>query len=196
MKNYLWYIWVVSVGYLVDKLKLIYYIIIYNYRYNARVVIYEHSNYKKEYIHNLRYKKAVKHNSVKYYLYLIFVWIWCDDNLNRDLLDTELTFSLFKKNISKNDRICVMKDLNIASSNKYTPFEHIEKGKNDIDVDLTSIWLTNNINKNNNFKWKYHYTTNKDLVFLKTIGKYKFGWELIEQRPYNVFIYKIVIGAK
>lgn len=196
MKKYIWYMWVIVIGNIIDILNKIYYILIYKFRYNARVIVYQYSNYKKQYIHNLRYKKEHNHNVVVYYFYLIVIWIWCDDNLNRDLLDTNITYDLINNNITNNDKNTILKDLNKVGSNIYKPFENIDKGSFNIKTTLTSIWLTMLHNKNNNFKWKYYYTTNKDIVFTKTIFGYKFGWELIEQRPYSVFIYKIVIATK
>lgn len=192
--KYIWYIYIVILTYTVDYFKIIYVNFIYKFRHKARLVVYEYNNYKNLYIENLRYYVKTKHSKIKYWFYLSFVWIWLNDNLDRDIIDNELSYSLIK-DLSPNDKKSVLNDLNHCGNNKYKAFVNIDKGEYKIDISLLTIWLNTTYCKDSNFRWKFHYTKRKDLVFMKQIGKYKFGWVLKHKLPYNVEVYKLVIGT-
>lgn len=192
--KYIWYIYIVILTYVIDYVKLCYGMFIYRFRHKPRVVVYEYNNDKNMHIENLRYNKKFKHNKYLYWYYLCFVWIWLNDNLNNDIIDNDLSYSLINE-LSPNDKKTVLNDLNKCGSSKYKAFVNIDKGEYNIDISLLTIWLNMFYCKDTNFRWKFHYTKRKDLVFMKHIGKYRFGWELSDTSPYNIKIYKLVIGA-
>ncbi len=198
--KYIKYILIVITSVLISIIDIFYTIFIIPFRHRARIVVYNYSKYNKIYIHNLIYNKSKQYNIFVYYTYFIFVWIWLDDNLDTDIVDQHIAFKIYKD--TKLPKI--IKDIVIKETSSYSyinilkPFINLERViSTNINVSLLTVYLTILYNKNNNFRYRYFYTTDINDVFLIKLFGYKFGWKESLKQNYNfTTVYELVLLDK
>jgi len=124
-----------------------------------------------------------KVSKIKYYFYLITVWIWLDDNLNNDLYDIKDIVYLKDRYIILNKRI-----LSIIQDTKSlkTTFELGDKRTEFIHSEF--IPTLYHYSKMNKFNFQYIWMVSKKPLFLRNVFNTSIGWKLIVKNDKSYYI--------
>lgn len=144
MYKYIYYIYVIFIYYSMKLIDIWYIPLIIKYRHKARYIVYNKDklNIKKYY----------------YYIYYFGIWIWLDDTIDRDYIDSEIVFKYYKDKSVLSNKLINIKRYN----NHNIKVKHIN---NNIDYDLLKCYIT--YRKYNNFYYTYMTTTDKNITIDK-----------------------------
>lgn len=199
--RYLRYICIILTYSVILLIKDLFYIRILNRRHKIREVIYYHHFANKLYIHNLNYfhpnyKRKIEYSRTIYYLYSI-QWLFLDDNLNRDTIDTDkLNRLMLDEKIPNVFHNKIRNDIRLNSPNtSIRPFIYFENSKKvDVNFSKTTLFCFISNHNRTNYYYKYFYTRDVNNVFLFRLGDYEFGYVLDNTTQY--IVYRLVFFKK
>ena len=144
MYNYFYYILVVTIYYSMKLIDIWYIPIIIKYRHRARYIVYN--------------KDKLNITKLYYYLYYFGIWIWLDDTIDRDYIDSNIVFEYYKYKEDLDNKL-----ISIKRYNKHNiKVKYINKK---IDFDLLKCYIT--YRKYNNFYYTYMTTTDRTKIIDK-----------------------------
>lgn len=194
--KYIYFIVIVLGNIVIETFQLLWFPVIYKLRKEARDVVREHFINNKLFILDLPVRDSNRpetYSVIKYWFYYWVVWVWLDDTVNDDIIDTNTMRKIYLNpkvsNFTK-QRILNSGVLNNGNKQSYTV------SGSDTHYTVTPsdyIILLQLLNSNySNFKRRYFYTINTKHVFrFKLFGR-TIGWLPIKYKEGHTRVYKLV----